>query len=491
MKSTKNRDRNITHFLYVLPNLIMYSFLSIVPIVLGLYYSFTNWNGIGKNYKFVGLKNYIKILSDNRFRKAVLFNIRYAAMLIICVMLLSVVLALLMNTKIRGQNCFRAIYFFPACVSMLTIGLIFNYIFFQGIPSLGTSLGIEALQKNILSGRSTAIYGILITNIWKSVAIPTVLVISALQTIPGEIIEAAIVDGANGRQRFYYITLRYILPILSIIFVLGISDAEASAQVKTSGRIWIAGDSIAADHSYENEADYARFVHGWGEVIGNYLNENAQVFNMAISGQSAKYFVEEDNYKKIIDGIGEGDLLLIQFGHNDYKSDGVNHYSLPTSTEGSYKYYLKTKFIDPIYEKGGRVILASSVVRHLFDGEKLGEQTHGVYAKAMEELAEECKSEGKEVYFIDTFSLTEGIYNRLGEVATEKLHAVIGKGADAKLDDTHYSPYGAVYMASLIGQQLKELGIPCLSDTKKAWLIEDDSDKISKERAALDKFSFR
>ena len=63
MKSTKNRDRNITHFLYVLPNLIMYSFLSIVPIVLGLYYSFTNWNGIGKNYKFVGLKNYIKILS--------------------------------------------------------------------------------------------------------------------------------------------------------------------------------------------------------------------------------------------------------------------------------------------------------------------------------------------------------------------------------------------------------------------------------------------
>jgi len=128
MKSTKNRDRNITHFLYVLPNLIMYSFLSIVPIVLGLYYSFTNWNGIGKNYKFVGLKNYIKILSDNRFRKAVLFNIRYAAMLIICVMLLSVVLALLMNTKIRGQNCFRAIYFFPACVSMLTIGLIFNYI---------------------------------------------------------------------------------------------------------------------------------------------------------------------------------------------------------------------------------------------------------------------------------------------------------------------------------------------------------------------------
>ncbi|MBS6642811.1 MAG: sugar ABC transporter permease [Clostridiaceae bacterium] len=219
-KSKKNRERNIVHFLYVLPNLILYSLLSIVPIILGLYYSFTNWNGISKKYKMVGFSNYIKILKDSRFRKAVSFNLRYAVMLIICVMLISVILALLLNAKTKGQNFFRAVYFFPACVSMLTIGLIFNYIFFQGVPGIGEALGIESLQKNILSGRNTAIYGILVTNVWKSVAIPTVLVISALQTIPAEIMEAATVDGANGRQRFFYITLRYILPILSIIFVL-------------------------------------------------------------------------------------------------------------------------------------------------------------------------------------------------------------------------------------------------------------------------------
>lgn len=224
MGTRKNRDKNITHFIYVLPNLLLYSLLSIVPIVLGLYYSFTDWNGIGKNYDYVGFSNYIKIITDRRFQKAVLFNIRYAAMLIICVMLISVILALLLNSKIRGQGFFRAVYFFPACVSMLTIGLIFNYIFFQGIPSIGDALGIEALQKNILSGRKTAIYGILITNVWKSVAIPTVLVLSALQTIPAEIMEAATVDGANGRQRFFYITLRYILPILSIIFVLVLKE---------------------------------------------------------------------------------------------------------------------------------------------------------------------------------------------------------------------------------------------------------------------------
>ena len=145
-RSKKNRERNIVHFLYVLPNLVLYSLLSIVPIILGLYYSFTNWNGISRKYKFVGLDNYIKILKDKRFRKAVSFNIRYAVMLIICVMLLSVILALLLNARSKYQNFFRAVYFFPACVSMLTIGLIFNYIFFQGVPSIGESFGIAGLQ---------------------------------------------------------------------------------------------------------------------------------------------------------------------------------------------------------------------------------------------------------------------------------------------------------------------------------------------------------
>ena len=223
-KKNKNRDRNITHFLYVLPNLLLYSILSVVPIVLGLYYSFTDWNGISKKYNIIGLANYAKILSDKRFRKAVIFNLRYAGMLIICIMILAVILGLLLNSKVRGQNAYRAIYFFPACISMLTIGLIANYIFFQGVPSIGKSLGIVALQKNILSNRSLAIYGILITNVWKSVAIPTVLVISALQTIPKEITEAATVDGASSWQRFWRITVPYILPILSIIFVLVLKE---------------------------------------------------------------------------------------------------------------------------------------------------------------------------------------------------------------------------------------------------------------------------
>ena len=215
-----DRERRITHFFYVLPSTLLYMMFTIVPIVTGFYYSFTNWNGISRQYKYIGIQNYLKIFSDRRFIKAITFNITYAAMLIFCVMILAVLLALALNANRYHKTFFQMTYFFPACISMLTIGLVFNYIYFQGVPALGHILGIPWLEKNILSSKQLAVYGILFANVWKSVAIPTVLIISALQTIPNEIIESSKIDGANAWQRFRHISFRFILPTLSIIFVL-------------------------------------------------------------------------------------------------------------------------------------------------------------------------------------------------------------------------------------------------------------------------------
>ncbi len=215
-----DRERRITHSLYVLPSTLLYTLFTIVPIVIGFYYSFTNWNGISRQYKFMGMQNYLKIFSDRRFTKAISFNVSYAAMLIFCVLALAVVLALALNANRYHKTFFQMTYFFPACISMLTIGLIFNYIYFQGVPALGQALHIPWMEKNILSSKQLAVYGILLANVWKSVAIPTVLIISALQTIPNEIIESSKIDGANAWQRFKHIIFRFILPTLSIIFVL-------------------------------------------------------------------------------------------------------------------------------------------------------------------------------------------------------------------------------------------------------------------------------
>lgn len=274
----------------------------------------------------------------------------------------------------------------------------------------------------------------------------------------------------------------------------GVSYADISAvsgDFKESKNIWVIGDSIASDHDID-EANEVQ-ITGWGNVLQQMVPDDVTIINKARSGRSSKSYTMEPVYKEVIKGVQSGDYVVIQFGHNDEK-EGAKLYTDPkgdSSTDGSYKFYLKTKFIQPICEKGGRVVLASSVVRHLFDGDKLAEQTHSVYATAMKELAQECQKEGLEVYFIDTNTITSDIYTRLGSDATAKLHAVTGKGSDAKIDDTHYSPYGAVYMASIIGQELKGLGISCMQGTKKAWHIEDNADTMADTRNSLDKYSWR
>lgn len=216
----KNKERDITHFLFVLPSLTLYTVFSIFPILLGIFYSFTDWDGIKKDYNFVGLRNYVKMFSDKRFLHSVSFNLRYTVLLVIGVTVISVCIGLLLNQKIRGRSFFRSAYFFPAVISSLTGGLIFNQIYGKGIPFIGALLGIGFLEKNILTNKIGAQMGILIVNLWQGVAIPTVLVLSALQTVPQELLESASLDGANRWQIFRYLTFPFLLPTISIIIIL-------------------------------------------------------------------------------------------------------------------------------------------------------------------------------------------------------------------------------------------------------------------------------
>ena len=218
------RERNRTHLLLVLPDVILYTVFSVFPILLGIYYSFTDWDGIRKSYQFIGLRNYIKMFTDKRFLNSVSFNVWYTILLVIVVTVLSVILGILLNQKIKGQSFFLSFYFFPAVISLLTGGLIFNQIFGRGIPFLGEALGVEFLQKNILASKTLAVYGVLFVNVWQGVAIPTVLVMSGLQTVPHELVEAASLDGATKWQIFRYLTMPFLRPTISMIIILNLKS---------------------------------------------------------------------------------------------------------------------------------------------------------------------------------------------------------------------------------------------------------------------------
>jgi len=220
----KISERNITHFLFTVPNLLFYSFFTVLPVFSGIYYSMTDWNGISKKYSFIGLKNYVTTFTSKRFFTSFWFSLRYAILLVLCIVLISTILALLLNTKIKGQGIFKTIYFFPAVLCMMSVGLIFDKIFYFGFPELGNFLGIEALSRNILSSSKTAMFGILLVNVWKSCSIPTVLILSGLQTVPVELLEAANLDGAGHWQQFRSIKIPFIMPMISVVMVLALKE---------------------------------------------------------------------------------------------------------------------------------------------------------------------------------------------------------------------------------------------------------------------------
>lgn len=218
------RQRRATFTLFTLPGMLLYSIFFIYPVGLGVYYSLTDWNGITRNMNFIGLDNYLGLLTNSRYNKAMSFTLTYAALLLVSIVVLSILLALLLNRPVKGITFFRGMYFVPAVLCGITISLVFSQIFMRVIPSVGKALGIEFLKKSLLGRKDTAIYGILFVNIWQGVAMPTVLMLAGLQTIPTELYESASLDGANAVQTFQKITFPFLMPTITIVSILTLKN---------------------------------------------------------------------------------------------------------------------------------------------------------------------------------------------------------------------------------------------------------------------------
>ncbi|WP_246078999.1 carbohydrate ABC transporter permease [Paenibacillus piri] len=205
---------------FTLPALLLYIGFFFYPALMGLNYSLTNWDGMARTYRYIGLSNYAAIFKDERFLHALGFTFKYTLIVVVAKLAIALGLALLLTSRMRFRSFFRSIYFFPAVLSLITIGLIFNEIFFTILPVIGEALGIEPLSRNILGNKDTALYGILIANIWHGVAVPMVIFMAGLSSVPKDLHEAATIDGAGKRQRFFSITLPFLIPMLNVNLVL-------------------------------------------------------------------------------------------------------------------------------------------------------------------------------------------------------------------------------------------------------------------------------
>ena len=203
----------------MLPALILFAAFNTIPLITGAFYSLTNYRGYG-SYDFVGLRNYIDLFQDARVGQSYLFTFKYAIAGTVLVNLISLLLAMGLNSRIKAKSFLRGMYFVPNVLGGLVVGYIFSFLFTYIIPALGNSLNIEFLKDSILASEDWAWVGVLIVGVWQSVAMNTIIYISGLQTIPGDIYEASSIDGANKWQTFTKLTLPMLVPFLSINLVL-------------------------------------------------------------------------------------------------------------------------------------------------------------------------------------------------------------------------------------------------------------------------------
>ena len=218
-KRTKRTGSRV-FLLFTMPALVMYLFFIIYPMLNGLFYSLTDWNGIKNSFNFIGLQNYLNIFTDKKTMDAFQRTVIYTVELMCITTVLSILIAVLLNMKIRARGFFRAVYFFPAVLSSITMGLIFNQIYSQLLPSIGKALEIDFLSTSLLSRKETAMYAILFINVWQHTAMPTVIILAGMQSISADLYEAAAIDGANAWQQFKRITIPLILPSIAIVSIL-------------------------------------------------------------------------------------------------------------------------------------------------------------------------------------------------------------------------------------------------------------------------------
>lgn len=219
-----HRKVDPAYYWMTVPAMILFMLFLYWPFLRGVMYSFTNSKGYGK-YKWIGLTNYKAMFQDERIGRAYLFTFFIAIVVTILVNLLSMFIAVLLNSKIAFRNGFRAIYFIPYTLAVLVVGYVFKYIFMMPIPELGKALGIGWLSESMITSESLAWAPIVVLSVWQGVAYTTLIYLAGLQTIDTDIYEAAALDGVNAWQKFWQITFPLIGPFFTINLVLTMKGA--------------------------------------------------------------------------------------------------------------------------------------------------------------------------------------------------------------------------------------------------------------------------
>ena len=235
-RSRLGKRENVAFFLYILPWIIGFSLFTIVPMVASFYYSFHTVSIIdisGDSYPFVGLNNYRAVLQDKMFISSIGNTFFYAFAKTFLVLFFALLLALFINTAFKGNKIVRVLIYLPAIVPGVASIIVWSQLFSKDFSLLNYFLSFFGIPAINWTNYNTALGSVILMGVWAGLGPQMLIILAALQNVPGEIVEAAKMDGAGPFKRFFKITLPYIGPTLFFLSLTGIiGGLQAYAEMQ-------------------------------------------------------------------------------------------------------------------------------------------------------------------------------------------------------------------------------------------------------------------
>jgi len=210
-------------YFFVLPSLLLYAVFMIYPFFQSIYFSFTDWNGVTAEKKWIGFANYRRMIDDALLWTSLWHTLIWVVLGTLTPMVIGLLLAMLLWRRPRGFTLFRTVYFMPQVLSSVVIAIVWSWIYnpIFGILNRGLdSVGLDALSRGWLGDTDFALYAVLIAAVWAETGFVFVVFLAGLQNVSKDLLEAAMIDGANMWQRFWNVTVPQLANVVNVVAAL-------------------------------------------------------------------------------------------------------------------------------------------------------------------------------------------------------------------------------------------------------------------------------
>jgi len=280
------KHKKMTKYVFVLPGFCFFAFAMLIPFFMGINIAFSDWNGVTSDFQYIGFRNFIEILGDARIKKPFINTLEFALIGTIAGNVISLYLAMLINSRMKKLNlAARILFFIPVCLSAVLTAFLWKFIYREFVSELFN-------VKNLLGNPETVIPAIVAIGVWNNAGINMLIYLSGLKNIPTDLYEAAKADGANMFQRFTKVTLPLLMPSFSVCVTLTLTSwlkEFATTLSATSGGPGGASRTISI-YIYENLYKY--YKAGYGQAVSLLFSICLIVIGLSVSSFFRKREVE-------------------------------------------------------------------------------------------------------------------------------------------------------------------------------------------------------